>query len=173
MKNIKKIISIILSLILLISTIFSVQFTVSADGVDITIPEGTFSDLNAVASTFKYQTPSGCAPTFENGAVTIKRETSNSSTANEAGVLTHIKTLPAGDYVWQFELTMKSTELVDGKYKTACDFGVYKTSDDSQYYYGKKGIPTSTRYIDLNNIDVNKEKNNQRPYCSQIRNFGS
>lgn len=175
LKNIKRIFSAFLATTLIISTILSTELVTIADSVDITIPEGSFSDLNAVASAFKYQTEEGYAPTFENGAVTLKRATTATATNNKAGIITHIKTLPAGDYVWQFELTMKASEAMDdGTYKTACDFGVYKAINDTEYmYYGTKGIPTSSRYIDLDNISIDKEKNNQRPYCTQIRNFGT
>ena len=66
---------------------------------------------------------------------------------------------------------MTATELIDNKYKTACDFGVYEATNEEIFYYGSKGIPVSARYIDLSNIDINIEKNNQRAYCNQIRDF--
>lgn len=177
MARIKAMLSFVLALTLLFS---SVPMSLSAETTaasDFTIPAGTFDDAEAIASAFKYQTENGYAPTFENGAVTLKRANDTTAQNNKAGVITHISTLPAGDYVWQFELTMAADgALSDGTYKTACNFGVYNANaaTDRLFYYGKKGIPLSARYIDLDNIDVDAEKNNQRAYCENIwENFGT
>lgn len=167
----KRLICFLLIITVLISSLCSFPFTSLAATSDITIPEGTFDDSTSISGAFNYQTQTGFAPEFSDGAVTIKRADNITANNNSAGAITHIKTLPAGDYVWQFELTMTATELVDSKYKTACDFGVYKAKEEKIFYYGSNGIPVSARYIDLNNIDINIEKNNQRAYCNLIRDF--
>ncbi len=178
MAKIKAMLSFVLVLTLLFSSAsLSLSAEAAATANDFTIPEGAFDDEDTVADAFKYQTETGYAPTFENGAVTIKRANDTTSQNNNAGAITHISTLPAGDYVWQFELTMAADgALSDGTYKTACNFGVYNANaaNDRLFYYGKKGIPVSARYIDLDNIDVDAEKNNQRAYCENIwENFGT
>lgn len=167
----RRLICLLLIITILISSLCSFPFSSLAATYDITIPEGTFDDIASIESAFKYQTQTGYAPEFSDGAVTIKRADNNTANNKSAGAITHIKTLPAGDYVWQFELTMTATELIDNKYKTACDFGVYEATNEEIFYYGLKGIPVSARYIDLSNIDINTEKNNQRAYCNQIRDF--
>lgn len=167
MAKIKGTLSFVLALTLLFS---SIPFCLSAEEAatsDFTIPEGTFENADSVANAFNYQTEMDSAPTISNGEIKLKKVSENA--ANSA--LTHISTLPAGDYVWQFELTMTADgALSDGKYKTACNFGVYNANaaDDRLFYYGKKGLPVSARYIDLNNINIDNEKNNQRAYCTTV-----
>ena len=73
MSRSRRLICLLLTITILITSLCSFPFSSLAATSDITIPEGTFDDIASIESAFKYQTQTGFAPNFSDGAVTIKR----------------------------------------------------------------------------------------------------
>ena len=93
-----------------------------------------------------------------NVKISIKRKGNDAST----GSLSKRVYLPAGDYVWQFELSADS--IPTDNLKQLIYFGVFNSLDNYSRGYGTNGLAAAATYI-------SEEKPESYYYCNSLDNF--
>ena len=93
-----------------------------------------------------------------NVKISIKRKGNDAST----GSLSKRVSLPAGDYVWQFELSADNIPADD--LDQLAFFGVFNSLDRYSRGYGTNGIAASAAYI-------SDEKTDSIYYCNSLENY--